>query len=74
MYTFHALFSEDNIKVMSKTFLQLSIASLFLGNLFKASEDIKRITNGSAEIFFLHYVPIVTLLFQMLRSRNTKGR
>lgn len=52
MYTFHALFSEDNIKVMSKTFLQLSIASLFLGNLFKASEDIKRITNGSAEIFF----------------------
>lgn len=52
MHIFHALFSEDSIKVVSKTFLQLTVASLFLGNLFKASEDVKRRMNGSAEIIF----------------------
>lgn len=55
MYTFHALFSENNIKAMSKTFLQISIASLSFDNLLRVSEDGKRRTNWSG-VFCLHSI------------------
>lgn len=42
MYTFHDLFTEDDIKVMSKAFLELSEDSLFLDDLFKDLESRKK--------------------------------
>lgn len=55
MYTFHALFSENNIKAMSKTFLQIFVASLSFGNLLRVSEDGKSRTNWSG-VFCLHSI------------------